>query len=127
MNIYKTKYIETHKTTLLKYKGNYVEIDNNMVPLIKWCWKNKINTNFCCEGEDKEDFSGRPYIVFSSLEDFNNFLKKLSKIIQYFDEKVCGKWVLFLCFGEQKNSFSIGCYISKQDFEEIIYVINMLR
>jgi hypothetical protein len=53
-----------------KIKG--IEIDVEMIPIIRFCWKNKIKTKYCCGGDPKIHKSG--YISFLTSEDRDLFL-----------------------------------------------------
>ena len=53
-----------HKTIVL----NNIPIDYRMAPLINLCWKLKIKTKYCCQGEC--------YIMFHTVEDGMNFIEK---------------------------------------------------
>ena len=118
--------MENHKTTVMKYKGKKVHIDNKMVPLIRWCWDNDIATSYSCESNFFRGEECRPYIVFSSLADFDMFLAKLFFVVPHIESRICGGlWVCDLCLGVKRGlgQFAISCHIPEDDLEYIISII----
>lgn len=40
-----------HPHVRVKYRSEYVEIDEKMWPIIRWMWSRNIRTRGCCQGE----------------------------------------------------------------------------
>ena len=64
-----------HKTVLLSYQNEDVEIDEVLAPLIQEIWKANIATMMCCQ----ETESGIAWIEFDSMDDFLKFLNIVVK------------------------------------------------
>lgn len=64
-----------HKTVVLRYEDEDIEIDEALVPLIQEIWKADIATMMSCQ----ETESGIAWIKFDSMDDFLRFLNIVAK------------------------------------------------
>ena len=73
----------THRVELIDVHGETVEIDVNMVPVIKWLNSlPSVRTRFCCEGEEGKN-EPNPYIIFiGNLESLKKILQSLQKQVE---------------------------------------------
>ena len=64
-----------HKTVVLRYESEDVEIDEELAPLIQEIWKADIATYMSCQETDR----GIAWIEFDSMHDFLGFLNIVTK------------------------------------------------
>lgn len=64
---------EQHKEVKVYYNGQFIMVDENMIPLLQKLWDLGLKTDYCCQGYS--DTSG--YIKFNSIEDRKTFVSLL--------------------------------------------------
>lgn len=51
-----------------------IDVDHQLVEILEWCWEEGMETEFSCQGDDRE----KGYIMFSSASDAEQFLAQVS-------------------------------------------------